>query len=97
MEGLSTNWDYFVNRWGKKEGGLNMELMARDIAKIEFGDDAMQKAATEAGTQRLKHEMKVKSNITLKTGNGQTQIQSQTQPKDDKGRNPATVKFFQEA
>lgn len=96
MDSLGQNWDYFLNRWAKKGGGLDTALLARDIAKIEFGDEAMQKAATEAGTQRLKHEFKVKGNVTLKTGN-QTQIQNQTQPKDEKGRNPAVVKFFQEA
>ena len=97
MEGLYSGFDYFTTRWSKKDGGVDTALIAKDIAKLEFGDEAMQKAATEAGTQRLKHEMKIKSNVNLKNGNGQTQIQNQTAPKDDKGRNPAMLKFIQES
>lgn len=68
-ESLYSKWDYLINRWSNSDGSFDTNKIINDIARLEYGDSAMQKFVNEAGAQRLVHEKKIKNNININQPN----------------------------
>lgn len=63
---------YFGPRWRNSDGSLNSGKIAKDLFLLENETKILQKVSNESGAQRMKHQVKAKSNIEV-DGGGQTQ------------------------
>lgn len=63
---------YFGPRWRNPDGTLNSSKIAKDLFLLENETKILQKVSNESGSQRIKHQLKVKSNIEV-DGGGQSQ------------------------
>lgn len=71
IEGLYSSYGYFDKRWSNPDGTINYSKVMKDIHLLENEGKILQKISNESGSQRMKHQVKVKSNIDV--DGGQTQ------------------------
>lgn len=71
IDGLYSSYDYFDKRWSNPDGTVNHAKVAEDIHLLENKAKILQKIANESGNQRMKHQVKIKSNIDVSGGDTQ--------------------------
>jgi len=63
--------DYFGPRWRNADGSIDPAKVIEDIHLLENKGKVLQKFTNESGAQRLKHQVKAKSNIEVDGGSTQ--------------------------
>jgi hypothetical protein len=69
--------EYFGPRWRNADGSINSAKVIEDIHLLENKGKVLQKLTNESGAQRLKQQLKTKSNIEVEGTIQRTQIPDQ--------------------